>query len=278
MVKSLTDSLVVNVCEAADGSLTQDGVRHVKTLPFLSVVQAMVGEYEISLDGGGRFHTGEGGCFIAPAGIVQDIVHRLSPKDQMMRVRWVFLDIRAGGMVDIFQFFNLPQKILPSESEPFERLIAELLELQKQADTFIKATVKHRIAFQLLELLISVSTLKEKEYQEQLSCLERLAPAMKLMDPGGHVEVADLARAAGLSVSRFHALFKSAVGTSPMVYLSEKRLSKACLLLLTTSMSIAEISEAVGFCDQFHFSKAFRAKFACSPMKYRNICVNRDKN
>lgn len=44
-----------------------EGVEHRKTLPCLSVVQALHGYYEIGLDHKALVSTGQGGAFIAPA-------------------------------------------------------------------------------------------------------------------------------------------------------------------------------------------------------------------
>ena len=50
-----------------------DGIRHIKTLPYLSVVQATEGSYDIQLGNGAHFNTGDSGFFIAPSHIQQVI-------------------------------------------------------------------------------------------------------------------------------------------------------------------------------------------------------------
>ena len=39
--------------------------------------------------------------------------------------------------------------------------------------------------------------------------------------------------------------------------------------LKQTKLSIAQISERFGFCDQFYFSRRFRARYGLSPQQYR---------
>ena len=53
-----------------------ENLRHIKSLPCLSVVQSVHGHYEISLNGGKPCATEEGGAFVAPAGTSQNILHR----------------------------------------------------------------------------------------------------------------------------------------------------------------------------------------------------------
>ena len=50
--------------------------QHVKILPYLSIVQSVEGSYDIALGDGVKHQTGEGGFFIAPAGVQQRIVHQ----------------------------------------------------------------------------------------------------------------------------------------------------------------------------------------------------------
>lgn len=72
----------------------------------------------------------------------------------------------------------------------------------------------------------------------------------------------------GMSVRYIHKLF-SAAGTTPRTWLYELRLDRARTQLLTTDLTVAEISEHVGFRDVSHFSRAFRRRFGASPAQFR---------
>jgi AraC family transcriptional regulator len=81
--------------------------------------------------------------------------------------------------------------------------------------------------------------------------------------------VADLARSAGLSASRFGRLFREATGTTPAAYLRALRMTRARILLERTSLSVAEIMTQVGARDPSHFSRDFRREHGCSPRALR---------
>ena len=68
----------------------------IKSLPFLSLVQSKVGNYDIQLDDSPIFSTGEGGFFIAPAGVRQTITHHYPKSGGKMSARWLFLDARVN--------------------------------------------------------------------------------------------------------------------------------------------------------------------------------------
>ena len=51
------------------------GLEHIKSLPYISVVQATEGTYSISINGSSPLLTGEGGFFVAPSQATQKILH-----------------------------------------------------------------------------------------------------------------------------------------------------------------------------------------------------------
>lgn len=88
----------------------------------------------------------------------------------------------------------------------------------------------------------------------------------RLRDP---FSLPELARAAGLSVSRLCQLFSRETGLSPRRYLESLRLRRACHFLRSTRKSIAEIASESGFSDPFYFSQRFRRTFGLSPSEFR---------
>ena len=50
---------------------------------------------------------------------------------------------------------------------------------------------------------------------------------------------------------------------------SERLMYSAQRKLLCTDLSVNEISEAFGFCDQFYFSRYFKRRCGESPLRYR---------
>jgi AraC-like DNA-binding protein len=83
------------------------------------------------------------------------------------------------------------------------------------------------------------------------------------------VTLASLASFAGLSVSHLSAEFRRHVGTPPMRYLLEVRLTRAAYLLADVNMSVSDVAAEVGFRDPLYFSRQFRKRFGLSPRGYR---------
>ncbi|MGH8009242.1 MAG: helix-turn-helix domain-containing protein [Candidatus Binatia bacterium] len=83
------------------------------------------------------------------------------------------------------------------------------------------------------------------------------------------VSLSALAARSYLSRSRLSHLFTQQTGQSVTAYLAALRIHHAKELLRQEGMSIAEVSEDVGFRDAGHFTKVFRRLEGLSPSMYR---------
>jgi len=80
-----------------------------------------------------------------------------------------------------------------------------------------------------------------------------------------------LARAVGMSRSRFAERFTDLVGQPPMTYLTDWRLQTALKLLSQSKLPIQTIASQTGYHSPAAFTRAFRSKFGQSPSDYRRI-------
>jgi AraC-like DNA-binding protein len=101
--------------------------------------------------------------------------------------------------------------------------------------------------------------------------LLRLAHTITQLEtkPNETVKLNDLARQAGMSPRSFMRAFHDATGMSPIAYLIQLRISRAAMLLRSTSEPITEISFQTGFNDSNYFTRQFAKLFGCSPRRYR---------
>ena len=83
------------------------------------------------------------------------------------------------------------------------------------------------------------------------------------------ISVEDIADVCGLNRSYFGKIFKEALGKSPQEFLLNYRMVKAAELLKLTKLSVGDISSAVGYDNQLHFSRAFKSIYGISPKKWR---------
>lgn len=99
---------------------------------------------------------------------------------------------------------------------------------------------------------------------EIAAAAERLAD-----DPTAALDLADLAAEAGLGYDAFRRRFTAQVGRPPAAYRNAHRLQTAATLLRLTDMTHREIARTLGFADEFHLSRRFRAMYGVAPRDYR---------
>lgn len=81
--------------------------------------------------------------------------------------------------------------------------------------------------------------------------------------------VAEMARAAGLGQSQFHALFRATTGRSPKQAQLARLFEGAADRLVTTTMPISEIAYGLGYQNVSSFNRQFRRRFGVTPSEFR---------
>lgn len=107
--------------------------------------------------------------------------------------------------------------------------------------------------------------------------LKRVNPVFRLIGEryGESITVEDGAQSIGMSRSAFMRFFKKVMGQSFVAYLHHFRIAKAEALLATTDLSVAEVSQKAGFCDQSYFGLVFRQLTGMTPRQFKDKSGNR---
>jgi AraC-like DNA-binding protein len=78
-----------------------------------------------------------------------------------------------------------------------------------------------------------------------------------------------VARAVGMNYENFRKRFVQLTGESPGRFQKRRRIDWACAAIYQGGHSLKEIADELGFCDVFHFSKAFKLQTGLTPSDYR---------
>ena len=81
--------------------------------------------------------------------------------------------------------------------------------------------------------------------------------------------VDELSREVGLSRSALADRFIGLIGMPPMHYLASWRMQVGAEKLRTTSGSLAQVAESVGYDSEAAFSRAFKKAFGTAPATWR---------
>jgi AraC-like DNA-binding protein len=86
---------------------------------------------------------------------------------------------------------------------------------------------------------------------------------------GSKMAVRDMAEFVALSPSHFSRAFKQSLGSSPMAYVTARRVERAKLMVTSTRERLMDIALACGFSDQSHLTRSFRRVVGLSPGRWR---------
>lgn len=106
-----------------------------------------------------------------------------------------------------------------------------------------------------------------------------IAPALNYIEEN-YMQQFTIERLADLchwSPTHFRRVFHDIMGTSPLDFVNNTRISKACHLLRSTEESVLNISEMVGFHSVSSFNRYFLKIMQMSPRDYRKQLLKSDK-
>ncbi len=79
---------------------------------------------------------------------------------------------------------------------------------------------------------------------------------------------AEMAAAAGVSVTTMYRMFVREIGTSPVKYLTRQRIERAAQLLRESNMNVSMAALRLHFSNPFHFSRVFKRIVGVSPSEH----------
>src|SRR6267142_1525696 len=134
-------------------------------------------------------------------------------------------------------------------------------------------TMTHLIyaAHSLTHLMGLILRHKDEFGYGETSVRERITKSIDFMKGHlrEHLKVATLSALVNLSRSHYTTSFQRVTGYAPLNYLNHLRMQRAVQLLNTTDLPIKQISDLLGFSDQFYFSRAFKKMHNHSPSEHR---------
>ncbi len=239
-------------------SATCENVKHVKILPYLSIVQSVEGSYEIALANNKAERTSNGGFFIAPSGIQQTIVHHVNPNSGKITCRWLFLDVRVNGKHRLDALYQFPCIVKEEYQKELNALFDALFFTKEICETY-------SYCYRIIGLLLRMATPSESSFFHPIENTIRFM----MENYERPISIRELAKKAEMSESNFYAVFKRYVGSSPISYLNRFRLSLAAERIAVSNEPINTISMSVGIRDALYFSKLFKQLYKVTPQQYR---------
>lgn len=150
---------------------------------------------------------------------------------------------------------------------PVGEAVAFFLEEARRSTAYSPLLIRNR----LLELMCALAGPLPGYQQQEQAADPRLeaGKAYVRAHPELFLTCRELAAQCGLSVRQLGRLFRQQEKLSPLEYLHRCKLEQARLLLADGSRSLREISEALGFQNEYYFNAFFSRYMGLTPGGYR---------
>ncbi|MBR6763159.1 MAG: helix-turn-helix transcriptional regulator [Clostridia bacterium] len=253
--KGLAKELQLKVFYCGSAKLDSSWQGRVACAPVSKLYYVKTGSFYLILDGN-RIDLTEGNWYLVPSGSSYEYGCDRGTEQ-------LFFHLTLTGTEKIDLFGRQPALLrLQGNQNPAEQL-AELL----ASDTEIAA---HGIKNMVMNILIKLISeynigISEDRYS---SCLIK---ALNYIDKNlsKTLTIKGISDAIFVSESTLTKCMRQELGTTVNHYIDDLILNRAAQMIAEGVLSFNAISNRLGFCDQFYFSRKFKAKFGVTPSEYK---------
>ncbi|MCD8365672.1 MAG: AraC family transcriptional regulator [Clostridiales bacterium] len=150
-------------------------------------------------------------------------------------------------------------------------------EMRDRQDTLYRESVRGLA----LSLLIQAARLNTgnaamPEGMKAKTGFDQVRPALEYIRThyNSPVKIPEIASVCHVSESHFRRLFEENIGMTPVEYLNQIRIHKACELIVKTGYSMEEIAVKVGFTTTSTFNRNFKRITGTSPYQWKRLPDN----
>lgn len=234
-----------------------DGSQHYIFAHYYTPVVLRLGET--------TFHTNAGACVLIGPGISQYLY-----SEKPLIHNWIHFTTTPEALAQLCQIpVNTPFYIPDSDriSDWVRKIEIEFFSHERHREIMLQSEMQEFLIWldrALWKPPISVSVPKAVE-SAVIGIRKRV-----LLQPEQNWTIQQMAQLVPLSESRFHAVYKAMFGTTPAQDLIQARIENAKVLLQNKpDISMKEAAELLGYNDQYHFIRQFKAVTGKTPGAYR---------
>lgn len=175
------------------------------------------------------------------------------------------------------RFSHLPVIILTAKATELDRMQS----YQSGADGYLAKPFSLEVLLARAKNLIWLSetrksSLASNEQLQELDgsledkeLIENITSVIETHLPEADFDLAQLSEAMNISKSTLHRRIKTMTGMTPAEFIRNVKMRKACIMITSTSKTIAEVAYALGYSDPKYFTKCFKEEFGVAPTKFK---------
>ena len=180
------------------------------------------------------------------------------------------------SLLHLFIHFNLgvpfdnvyPGVFAVDITESLKEKFSYLTNRLKKENTFFHVTYTLKLQSLIKQILSNIGP----ELFKTLSLDYRILKVIRYIENNitKNLTNSSLAQEANMATNSFSRLFKDKMNITLHNFIINRKILKACKLLLHTNESIEEISYSLGFSDRHHFSRVFKKVTGITPSLYKS--------
>ena len=173
------------------------------------------------------------------------------------------------------KFPNFCSGFSPKDQKRFLFHMQEIIKLYHTLPVCALLSIKIHI-FHILELFFQADCLIQNTLSPRgKDSLDKLKQVIGYIHQNytGVISLQTLSKICYMSPNYFCHYFKQEIGKTPISFINEYRIEKACEMLSETALPVSEISFSFGFENFSYFIRKFREYKGVTPKKYRLLCL-----
>lgn len=185
------------------------------------------------------------------------------------------VQLNCSPLFEIFDKEIFVLRLTPNEQNILEHIFREMQKLNKNES--LESIIYLKILSLTLQLLLYIYDLNKKErtldMNRNMFVNKRVGDITHYINSNYMNDLSLETLAAHFNINYYYLckLFKNTIGFTFSNYLNAIRIKEANHLLLTTSLSITEVAEKVGYTDTSYFGRMYKKIMNTSALKYKKM-------
>lgn len=197
------------------------------------------------------------------------VPHRYgAKKDDPWTIIWVhFHGDGIPGLMTLFKKFGINNifhlENYQSIAEELNNILLLLTDHYNSLDIHKACSILQMVLLRMIETYAHKSSDDNRYMQEAIRFMKE--------NVYNNIDLQTISQHLGISTYHTIRIFKTSLMTTPMQYYNMMRINEAGRLLLSSDLTVIEISRKMNYSSQFHFSQQFKNKMGVSPITYKKL-------
>lgn len=269
---SMRSNIDINLVYCGFSKDENDWINHYHSHDFIEIFYIVSGQGKFVINE--KEYVIQAGCIII---IPSNVMHR-EYSLETDSLEYVFVAVKSMKTIVLSNGINLEEfcktfsptintyKYKNKIQEYFTDIISEVMNKVNGYELMYQSLI--------LQLLVMIKRIIESDdMNNQIMDTKETEMVRKYIERNysEHITLDDLANACFTSKYYMSHIFKKDLGVSPIKYLIIKRIEESKVLLRTTDLTIAEVSEKVGYENITYFIQTFKKVVGKSPKEFRQV-------